>query len=191
MRTKPIITIITFALGLLGAVGCATDVGERTDTLRAVDESALTTQLLFMQPELSPFPMTAAELDERGTDRAEAVPVAIEVYDTVAVAWFAPDGEPIIGRDTIVALWSVVERAQPAAGTVREDELITVVEPGDVTIFVDLAESNTLEDEVQHPRTELPLDAVGRTIIDFWDRLGSPEELAMLSILQDAHPGCL
>jgi hypothetical protein len=181
---------LTATLALIGAIGCA-GVGETNETLRAVDEDALTTRLLYLRPELSPFPVTAGELEASGEDPATAIPVRVEVYDDLAVAWYAPGGEPLIGRDSIVALWDVVDR-QPISGEVDQREPVTVIEP-DRPVYIDEV-PRSLEDapaEAQQQRTSVPLDEVRATIIDFYDRVGTPDQIWMIEELAEAHPGCI
>ena len=63
-RREPLVV----ALALTGLAACSADVGDSTTTLRAVDEDAMIGQLLYMQPDVTPYPMTAAELEASGTD---------------------------------------------------------------------------------------------------------------------------
>jgi len=180
--------VIVAAIG--GLYACASDVGERTDTLRVVDQNAITGQLLYMQPQASPYPMTAAQLAESGTDVNEAIPVRIEVFDDLAVAWFAPEGVARVNRDGIIAAWDVVERT-PTSGELDNAE-VGVVEPGDQDVFVVVADPSGVhvDNPAQAARVELPANAIDLAILDFQD-LFTLEELRVIQELTGHHPGCL
>lgn len=173
-------------LALVGAAACSADVGDRGDTLRAIDEQAMTSQLLYLLPDVSPFPMTAVDLDASGEDAATAIPVRVEVFEDLAVAWFAPAGIARVDRQGIVALWRVENRT-PIAGELENNAETGVVNPGIAPIFVGdrLSSADMLETQT------IPLDGVEQTILDFFDILNTQEEVAALIRLGGYHPGCL
>lgn len=185
--------MLAVAAALLAA--CGADVGEAGARL-VVDEDLMTSEVLYVLPDVSTVPFTARELDGLGIDEAEAIPVRVEIFEDIAVAWFAPDGEARIGRDWIVALWSVergrVERASseapnatPIVGEVEAGEAPTV----NPSLSADVeapAAAGTYDIELR-PELQTAAEA---TIIEFWDRLGTPDELQMLEELYAHHPGC-
>jgi hypothetical protein len=186
------ITIIKYGIlfAALSLIGCAADVGDRSASLRRIDESAMISQVLYVVPS-SEVPLTAAQLDEQNVERTLAIPVRVEIFDDVAVAWYAPDGVALIGRDNVIALWQVVQREY------IDDELAPeeVVEAQDPT--VELAGA-TLDNAVTAPGTfaseieitdwEQPIED---TIIHFVDQIGSYEEAWMMAQVAEGHPGCL
>ena len=182
-------TVRLVVLALVGAlaVACGADVGE-VGTRLVVDEARVTSEVLYMLPEISQVPFTALELEEQGIDRSQAIPIRIEIFENTSVAWFAPDGEARIGRDWIVALWSV-ERTPISDDTYAEG-----------TPEVNVPASNyiggaaTLDSRPNYDielTQVVGLSAAESRIIEFVDRLGSPDELAALEELVTAHPGCL
>jgi len=190
---KTLIQTLIATLALAGLAACSADVGSRGDTLRAVDEGAMTSQLLYLRTDLSPFPMTAADLAASGQDATLAIPVRVEVFDTMAVAWFAPGGEARVNRDGIMAIWDVAQRT-PIAGELDNNAEIGVVEPGDAPIFIGDLDVGGLDPSVAIPTEqigELPTDGVARTILDFYDILSTEQEAAFLARLGALHPGCL
>ena len=175
------------AVGMMA--GCASDVGDESAHLVRVDAGAMMGQQLFMVPELSAVPLTRVELEAQGVDEAEAIPVRVEIFESIAVAWFAPGGEALIGRDMIVALW----RVQPIAGEVASDAPYDVTEPPALVESVAFVQdSSNATNEVDPSQvTATPYDAVADRIIDFFDRAGTPDELAIIEELGGYHPGCL
>ncbi len=180
-------------LALVGVAACSADVADRTDTLRAVDEDAITSQLLYMQLDRSPFPMTAADLQASGEDVTEAVPVRIEIFDDIAVAWFAPGGVAQVDRDGLMAAWWVENRT-PTAGEVDDNAEFGVVTPGDTPIFV--VDSAVTTEASTDPTPDenlyaLPSNLTAETILDFEDLLTNAEEALAMAAIAGYHPGCL
>ena len=130
------------------------------------------------------------ELAAQGIEVDATIPIRVELIENYAVAWFAPDGEPIISRDTIVAIWTVVQR--PQAGRLEGGSDAPIAEPDDNTIdtvintdaYVTLPEGRTIV-------TEFGVTGAEQTILDFLDRLGTPHEIPALAQLETYHPGCL
>lgn len=188
------ITVAVLA-SALGMWGCAGDVGDAGGMLRAVDEGAMTSQVLYMVPDVSAIPLTAAQLDEEGIDVTLATPVRVEIFDEVAVAWFAPDGEAIVSRSSIVAMWQVVNR-QPTAGEVANDPGASgtvYTPPTDVLIATFEGQTTTNETRLVDGVEEqvAVTTPVEQTIIDFFDRVGTPEEAIFIEWLSTYHPGCI
>lgn len=175
-------------LALAGVLmaACSADVADTGGHLRAVDEDAMTSQLLYMVPEASVYPMTEAALIDQGLDVAEAIPVRVEIFDEVAVAWFAPDGVPVISQDAIVALWQVVDRV-PVEGAVAPDDRPEVVGS---TPYIQLDVNIETESAEIAEQTPVGHEGARAAILDFFDRVGTPEEWWMLGVLQGHHPGC-
>lgn len=183
MRT---LRFVFLALASVLMVACGADVGEHGTRL-VVDESRVTSELLYMLPDISEVPFTAGELQDQGIDANEAIPVRVEVFETTAVAWFAPDGEARIGSDWIIALWSV-ERV-PVSNETARGEIGTVRDPGRVVDTSDVTVDVRPNYDVQ--LTDLPEHAGAIAIIDFLDRLGTPAELEFFEEIITHHPGCL
>lgn len=177
-------------LGLVAALlaACGADVGE-AGTRLVVDEDLMTSEVLYVLPDVSTVPFTARELEVLGIDEAEAIPVRVEIFEDISVAWFAPDGEARIGRDWIVALWRVHHgSATPISGELEGSEPPTV----NATAGSYAGEAAVLDNGGTYDiemRPELQTGAES-TIIEFWDRLGTPDELQMLEELYAHHPGC-
>lgn len=185
MRTM--VRNIILALAGALAVACGADVGEHGTRL-VVDESQVTSEVLYMLPDVSQVPFTAAELTAQGIDRAEAIPVRVEVFEGVAVAWFAPEGVARIGGDWIIALWAVDRVAV-------SDETFTGDAPETSRPGGGFYEGSDVNVEAR-PSYDIQLNGVPEhagaiAIIDFLDRLGTPAELALVEELITHHPGCL
>lgn len=176
--------LVALAGALMAA--CSADVADSGGYLRAVDEDAMTSQTLYMVPEASVYPMTAAALEAEGLAETDAIPVRVEILDDVAVAWFAPAGEAVISVDSIVALWRVVDR-QPIAGEVTPGERPEVIE---ALPYVEAEVTLTLDADETHEVQTVDPGGAAATIVDFYDRLGTPEEWWMLNVLRNHHPGC-
>lgn len=172
------------AVGLLA--GCATEVGDGSEALVRVDADAMMAQQLFMVPELSAMPLTRGELDAEGVDETSAIPVRVEIFEDIAVAWFAPDGAALIGREFIVALWRVV----PIAGEVAPGEVTDVTVPPTLTTSLTYVREEIAEVDPEQVTTSPYQDAADR-IIEFYDRAGTPDEAIMIRELGGYHPGCL
>lgn len=183
--------MVVAALMALGGWGCAGDVAGSSGLLRAVDEQALTSQVLYMVPDVSALPLTQSQLGELQVDPSMATPVRVEVFDELAVAWFAPAGEAIISRSSIVALWEVVHRT-PTAGRVANDPSPTdsyVVPSSTPVVTLDPGARATTNETV--PSLVRVTSPAEQTIIEFFDRLGTPEEAAFVEIVSGYHPGCI
>lgn len=186
MMRKTLGNALVIVLALTGLAACSADVGSGSDTLRAVDEAAMTSQLLYMTPEASPFPMTAAELSATGADPSVAIPVRVEIFDDIAAAWFAPGGVARVNRDGLVAVWRVEQRTPTAGELEGSGAEVGVVEPSDVRIYLDEPTQWVSEETA-----EVPHETVRQTILDFFDILIGEEEVATLARLGEYHPGCL
>ncbi len=114
----------TLALAVLGTMigGCASELdGATSEELIAVAE--LEGDVRFLDVASSSRPMER----ELADDSPFAAPVVVRVHGNVAVAWWAPYGEPIETPEGFVAFWDVEGRARDANGTdltmYRSDEL--------------------------------------------------------------------
>ncbi|MCB9592341.1 MAG: hypothetical protein H6719_06385 [Sandaracinaceae bacterium] len=166
-------------------IACGADVGE-SGTRLVIDEAQVTSETLYMLPDVSQVPYTLAELNAQGIDPTEAIPVRVEVFENVAVAWFAPDGVARIGGDWIIALWSV-ERVAISDETARGDapEITT---PGTYYNGADINVEARPSYDIQ--LTNVPEHAGAIAIVDFLDRLGTAAELELYEELITHHPGC-
>ncbi|MGE0786961.1 MAG: hypothetical protein AB7S26_14910 [Sandaracinaceae bacterium] len=172
-------------MAALLATACSADVtGSGTELIAAVDEDAVTTQLLYMH-DIAALPLTESDLVDLGIDVADATPVRVEVYDGVAAAFFAPDGVALYGRDNIVALWDVLDR-QTIADETHNPGSTPVVNPNIGTVG-----QYNLQDEIGiRPDVVATPDTTGATIINWYNRVGGAEELRLLQRLERGHPGC-
>jgi hypothetical protein len=184
MRT----TMIGIGALALSLVGCAADIGENGSTLRRVNERAMTSQVLYLAAGIA-VPLTAEQMEAEGHDFASAVPVRVEIFENTAVAWYAPEGEAVLGVENIRALWQV-ERQEIS------DEIVPDGEgEGEGETTPDT--TNTLRQDIPGLGTDLQIDRetlwnpVGTVIIDFVDEYGSSEEAWMLEEIGSSHPGCL
>ena len=178
--------VLSLLVGMLFSA-CTADVGTGAAELTLVDPDVMTSQQLYLATDVSSIPMTQEQLLELGIDEVDTIPVRVEIFDTVAVAWFAPDGEAQIGRDFIVALWPVEGRT-PISGETRPGEDPGVTQPNGVIA----APGTSIETEASIAEPQLTLDdGITAVIMDFYDRVGTPEMWLLLQELQGAHPGCL
>ncbi len=183
---------VSALLWALGLWGCAGDVGGSDSLLRAVDEDAMTSQVLYMAPDVSAVPLTASQLEAQGVDQRLATPVRIEIFDDMAVAWHAPEGQAIIARDSIVAVWDVVQRREISGELSEAPGLGTsVITPGSTDVVVDLDETPTIDVDLANlGAQEIGPTPAEQTIIDFLDRLGSDLEQFYIARIVFYHPGC-
>jgi hypothetical protein len=173
-------------MGLVAAlVGCAAEVGPATAGLAAADVDALTTQTLYLVDGVD-RPLTLAEVEEG----QRAIPVRVEVFENSAAAWYAPNDEAIISRDTLLALWEVydtVEGATPTNGVLSD-----VGTP----VVVDSARTEE-EPSFEVPGQDAEIDVEVRSapglaiLTDFEDRLLDPEMARLMRDVLSGHPGCL
>ncbi len=180
-------TKILVALAALLASACSADVTSSEGLLAEVDEATVTDQLLYMH-DMSPVPMTVNDLEALGVDPANAIPVRVEIFDTIAVAWFAPEGEAIIDRDYIVALWEVVDRGTPLRDeTFSPEQPTPVINPGEIVVGQYNVQAELgLDLEVG----QIDQGAAGVAIINWHNKAGTQEELRMMRLLQTHHTGC-
>ena len=174
-------------LAALMAAACSADVTSSDGLLAEVDETAVTDQLLYMH-DMSPVPLTENDLVTYGIERTDAIPVRVEVFDTVAVAWFAPEGEAIIDRDYIVALWEVVDRGTPLNDeTYSPAQPPEVINPGEIVVGT-YPVHRELGVDVEVGQIDQGAPSVA--IIDWHNKAGTQEELRMMRLLQSHHTGC-
>ncbi|MBZ0121221.1 MAG: hypothetical protein K8H88_29770 [Sandaracinaceae bacterium] len=183
--------MLLLALTLLGASlsACGNDVGDSSGLLRRVDADGIQSQQLYFVRDVSAAPLTADQLATLDADlAATAVPIRVELIENIAVAWFAPGGEAVIGRDTLVAAWDVVDLsdAEVQSGELRPGQ-IGGISPNTPAGNVDLDEVTVDYSVGQTGDLEIPAATI---IIDFFDRLGSAEDLRIIQMINRAHPGC-
>ncbi|MGE0786092.1 MAG: hypothetical protein AB7S26_10415 [Sandaracinaceae bacterium] len=199
-RRARITPVIAAALATL-LTACGADIGERGTSL-VVDEGFVTGEVLYVLPDVSQVPFTAREIQALGFDESQAIPVRVEIFEDIAVAWFAPDGNARIGREWIVALWRVQRTTMSrtiADGLVQSGEPSIVAAPSTSNATSNAASNGhdataaVLAEGVDGYDIELRTEtqsAAEVTVIEFRDRLGTPEELSMLEELYLHHPGC-
>lgn len=177
-------------LGGLAMLGCGTGdtLGGAGVDLAWVDEATIEGRSdLYIDPSISWRPMTLAQL---GGDGISAIPVDVEVFGGVAVAWIRREGvqEAPRTRADIVALFRVVEHATPASDeTYREGDGPVYVPP---TRFAGTIEAG--DDAAS--RVDLDLPVAGRyALVEFFDRSRFPpqQDIELWRELNENHPGCL
>lgn len=186
--------IMAVGLGIaaLGA-GCGTSDGVVAADLEYVDSSIVSRQDLFLDPTIDSRPMTLVQL---GGERASAIPVDVEVFGNVAVAWRRSlEGQVALPRnaDTLVSLWrvhDVVDGTSIANAETIDAELENGPDyvPGDTSLpRVDGV-------NIERPGDRIATEEDGVYIlIDWIDRVGIPaeEDLELARELAERHPGCL
>lgn len=189
-------TWFSSAVAGLALLGCSSagEPGRTGADLAFVAEGTIEGRAdLFIDPSVSWRPMT---LEQLGIDESRAIPVEVDVYGGVAVAWIRRDEttESLRTRADIVALYRVLDRVEhvtPIAG----DELDREGEEDGPLYVPGDDETSSLprlerEDVLQTPGVEhVPFDYV---LIDWTDLSRIPEahEAELWRELQENHPGC-
>ncbi len=192
MRTHSIACVVL----ALAFAGCSQDVGERGASLRMVDAEALTSQVLYMVPELAATPFTSDQLAEEGVAVETAIPIRVEIVENLAVAWFAPDGEPIFSRDTIVAIWPIVNAEQISNDELSRDGT-TILTPDATYETAQIEELALVATTPTYESADAPLAPTSTTtpaedaIVDFFNRVGTLDEAELWEQIVPYHPGCL
>lgn len=180
------------AIAGLALLGCGTggEPGSAGADLAYVEESTLESRTdLFIDPAASWRPVTADQLAGGATT---AIPVEIDIYGGVAVAWLRGEGSDPAARraEDIVALYRVHDRLEgvtPVSDELDRENPGVVYVPGDdsglAQIDLDLG-------------AEAPLGNVGDLIdyvlIDWTDlsRIVEGREAELWRELRENHPGC-
>ncbi|AKF09346.1 hypothetical protein [Sandaracinus amylolyticus] len=174
-------------LALLGCAGSG-DVGRTGADLAYVDETTIEGRSdLFLDPSVSWRPQT---LEQLGADESTVIPVDVEIYGGVAVAFRRYPGslDAARTREDIVALFRVVERVEhitPTAGEVDETgEDGPVYVPGEPTTGLGTLDRNVIE----QPR----VDGFDFALVDWIDvsHLPTPDAYELWQELRENHPGC-
>jgi len=138
---------------------------------------------LFLDPSISWRPMTAEQLG----DTSSAIPVDVDVYGGVAVAWVR-NGVPdeLRTRADIVGLFRVLEHVTPAQDETHTDGGEVVYVPVDQVAGV-------IEGDFR--QTDLTIEGQPLreyVLIDFLDlsRIPGEEDIRLWSELSENHPGC-
>ncbi|MFK7987452.1 MAG: hypothetical protein AB8I08_15630 [Sandaracinaceae bacterium] len=188
MRTRTTQSLLSLFACFALLAGCSSDVSDTGSALHEVDVELITSQTLYVVPDML-VPLTAEEAE----GYEDAIPVRVELLENTAVAWYAPEGEAIVSRETIIALWGVVERTPINDTLAAGEEPSVVLTPGtneaaSLPSLLPEYEGVLVDSEltVTNPR-----NSAETAILDFLDRLGSPEELPMMRELGGAHPGCI
>ncbi len=130
------IAIALTALAVLGACTADTGNSSTSSALALADKAAVESQVYYIDRGISDAPLRADQLDDSGC----AVPVRITFDADFAVAHYAPDGEPLLDEDHIVAMWQIAEHVTPADGELDEggaDLPVAVPEPNYPTPALD------------------------------------------------------
>jgi len=188
---KRLTMIAILAVLTMGTMaGCAADVatpGESAALVEHVSRADWESRDLYYDPLVSARPMTAEELG----DTSGAVRIRLQFLDSVAVAWAAPEGEPLVGRPgAIVALFGF-SNVEPIDGDVR---------PGTVTPTEPAQPRDLVNSDVVGSRVDLGDDAPaaiatlrGFAIPDIWVRWSElfREDPEVIRDLGRYHPGCI
>jgi hypothetical protein len=153
---------------LLALAGCASE-GTSSSEVALVPEGALARTDLVLDETVAAHPLLASDARAQGI---RAIPIEVEVFGEVAVAWERYEGAPVIRtREDMVALWRVVDRVP--ASQVTEPEQPTIVDVGGVDVGNDLELGDYLE-------------------LDLENRLQLPEEFdpQLWEALRAVHPIC-
>jgi hypothetical protein len=153
---------------LLALAGCASE-GTSSSEVALVPEGALARTDLVLDETVAAHPLLASDARAQGI---RAIPIEVEVFGEVAVAWERYEGAPVIRtREDMVALWRVVDRVP--ASQVTEPEQPTIVDVGVVDVGNDLELGDYFE-------------------LDLENRLQLPEEFdpQLWEALRAVHPIC-
>ena len=109
------------ALLIVGALSWAGCAAEGTadpidgDGSLLVEKANYEGRVLYLDPTAVDLPVTLAEV----RDPAVAVPVELRFHDAWAVAWYAPNGQGLVGdAGAVMAVWPLVEHVRPIEGEV-------------------------------------------------------------------------
>jgi len=153
---------------LLALAGCVSE-GTSSSEVALVPEGALARTDLVLDETVAAHPLLASDARAQGI---RAIPIEVEVFGEVAVAWERYDGAPVVRtREDMVALWRVVDRVP--ASQVTEPEQPTIVDVGVVDVGNELERGDYLE-------------------LDLENRLQLPEEFdpQLWEALRAVHPIC-
>lgn len=179
------------AIAGLALLGCGTaDPGSSGADLAYVDESSLESRGdLYIDPSISWRPGT---LEQLGTDATRAIPVEVEIFDGVAVAWMRHDGVLLDSRTRadIVSLYRVYERATVISDEIVRDEGAPVVYTPGTGVVGSLDSRYEGSQAGAEPNLYVELELV---LIDWFDRSRIPgqDDVELWRELEDSHPGCL
>ncbi|MBX7196486.1 MAG: hypothetical protein K1X94_30815 [Sandaracinaceae bacterium] len=181
-------------MALTGLAGCGSDGIAQQQDLEYVDSSIATRTDLFLDPTLDNRPMTLAQL---GGERASAIPIQVEVFDSVAAAWRRSADGTVLPRnaDNLVAVWEVYDvrdgnGIQGAQAVDRELEGGIDYQPGDV----DLPTVDGVD--IERPGDRLARENPGENLyvlVDWIDRFSflNDRDYELARELNERHPGCL
>ena len=153
---------------LLALAGCVSE-GTSSSEVALVPEGALARTDLVLDETVAAHPLLASDTRAQGI---RAIPIEVEVFGEVAVAWERYEGAPVVRtRQDMVALWRVVDRVP--ASQVTEPEQPAVVDLGVVETGNELEVGDFLE-------------------LDLDNRLQLPEEFdpQLWEALRAVHPIC-
>jgi len=177
--------------GVVAFSGCA-NVSEPSEgsgsTLELINMDELARQTLYMDG-FADRPATAAEV----VLIDDTTPVRMEFGDDIAMAWWAPFDEPVIGRDSLIGVWLLYN---PREGGLLSggDEVVDDPDPPS-TATPPTRRARFSPDLSQTGASTLPqgqptLGLRGaNALIDWQNRVGDVDlwEAQILAI----HPGCL
>lgn len=115
MKQMARVGIALTVLAMLGA--CAAETGTSSEALHLADKAAVEAELFYIDTSVSEAPLTLNAIE----DTTCAIPVRIQFLEELAVAYYAPDGEPILDEDHIVAMWAIAEHVAPTDGELETE----------------------------------------------------------------------
>jgi len=182
----------TVAIAALALLGCATEtVAGEEHGLVSVRKADYEGKVFYYDRSISPRPLTAEEIG----DTTSAIPVVVKFFDSHAVAFWAPQGEPRFDVEPVAAWVIAAHIAEPLDG----DGTVAPPDPGTTTTHSDdVIESVQVEDlgvDATAPAALVHLATIRGVYADL--------PLALLDWFSDAgrdftqifgpgfHPGCL
>ncbi|MBN8616555.1 MAG: hypothetical protein J0L92_38575 [Deltaproteobacteria bacterium] len=200
MTTSWKLTAAGLGLAAMASVtGCGSD-GVVTADLEYVDSSITTRQDLWIDLDLENRPMTIAQL---GGPREGAIAVEVEIFGPVAAAWRRSEDGVALPRnaDNLVSLWRVTD---VRSGAELEGRDLSRAETVDRELEggLDYQPSNSDLPMVEGVNIEAPGDRLASehpgenlyVLVDWRDRLGfllNREDVELMRMLSESHPGCL
>lgn len=180
------------AVAGLALLGCGTgaEPGRTAADLAYVEESTVEGRAdLYIDPSVSWRPMTLAQLD----GSASAIPVEVDIYGGVAVAWIRREGATAYERrrSDIVGLFRVLDHVDapvPPRDEVRRE--------GDDPVYIEedrFAGTVNAGGLVRQADTEGLLPGLAHYVLVDWtdlSHLPDAEQAQLWEELRQNHPGC-
>lgn len=188
MNARGIARIGWLAAGTImwAGAGCTADVGPATSGLAYVSTDVGERADLFIDRSVGERPLTLAQLG-LSAPTAQTIPVEVEVFGEVAVAWNRHEGEILRNRANIVGLYHVVDRVE-ISGEVDQND--------DGPVYVDVTETPVLTQEAARELGGSVASVPSWYLVNWENRLEALERFrdsideSLVRALLTAHPGC-